>query len=162
MVDHFGVSAFVSRMSAACNCWARPGVNWRTPSAVQTRYDGMGWYVSALIYDATSTSAQWGIKSTNTLLFSTNTEAMMSSGSPIRPRAGILRWSSYMIIKRRDIAKGWQLSLPWTCIHPSCNCFAPFSHMSSRFSDNADCIVLCNRVTNFAAKFGCQPWKLRL
>ena len=44
------------------------------------------------------------------------------------------------------------------CIHPSCNCFAPFSHISSRFSDNADCIVLCNRVTNFAKwYFACQP-----
>jgi hypothetical protein len=43
------------------------------------------------------------------------------------------------------------------CIHPSCNCFAPFSHISSRFSDNADCIVLCNRVTNFAMVFACQP-----
>ena len=36
------------------------------------------------------------------------------------------------------------------CIHPSCNCFAPFSHISSKCSDNADCIVLCNNVTNLA------------
>ena len=43
------------------------------------------------------------------------------------------------------------------CIHPSCNCFAPFSHISSRCSDNADCIVSCNSVTNLALVFACYP-----
>ena len=78
-----------------------------TPSEVQRRYEGMGWYVSARIYDAHTgeelgisvrTDVHWNIYGRNherTLPFSTRTEAMMSSGSPILFKGGTFRASKW-------------------------------------------------------------------
>lgn len=100
---------------------ARPSVNWSTPSAVQRRYEGIGWYVSARIYNAICANEQENTsrKCLPTLPSSTRTEARMSSGSPIRPRAGILRLSA---VERGGCARGKtgeRVSAHTMYVHPS-------------------------------------------
>jgi len=93
--EAFSASAIFDKI--AFSFLVSPGVSCISPSDVTKRYAGIGWYVSGRIYGSNQSQVvPHKFDSQSTSLFSTRTVPMISSGSPIRLRAGMFRWSIHV------------------------------------------------------------------